>query len=111
MQDPARAERHWLVMAVATLWVISVGGESDATQAASTLDALPPTHVARRLDKQRKKPRKISCFARGIMMLTLALLQGEIIPKGQFVPFSWPLSPPQWEEESSPGAGGEKTYP
>jgi hypothetical protein len=26
MTDPRRAERHWLVMAVATVWVISVGG-------------------------------------------------------------------------------------
>jgi Transposase DDE domain len=111
MQDPARAERHWLVMAVATLWVVSVGGESDATQPASTLDALPPDHIARRLCKQRNKQRKISCFARGVMMLTLALLQGESLPTGQFVPFSWPLSPPQTEDEGRFCSQGDKTYP
>jgi Transposase DDE domain len=111
MEDPARAERHWLVMAVATLWVVSVGGESDATQAASTLDALPANHSARRLCKQRKKPRKISCFARGMMLLTLALLQGEMLLTGQFVPFPWPCSPPQIEEEESFLSLKEKTYP
>jgi len=111
MEDPARAERHWLVMAVASLWVISVGGESDATPPASTFDALPPDHLARRLSKQRKKQRKISCFARGLMMLTMALLQGESIPTGQLVPFFWPLSPPETEGEGGVWDEGEKTYP
>jgi len=46
MTDPARAERHWLVMAVATLWVVSVGGAVDAPQPASSLADLPPTHRA-----------------------------------------------------------------
>ena len=30
MTDPERAERLWLAIAVATLWVVSVGGEVDA---------------------------------------------------------------------------------
>src|SRR6266542_1033504 len=44
MQDPARAQRHWLAMVVSTLWVISVGGEVDAHQPASSLEALPEAH-------------------------------------------------------------------
>jgi hypothetical protein len=40
MTNPARAERLWLAMAVATLWVVSVGGEADATLPASSLEAL-----------------------------------------------------------------------
>ena len=51
MTDPRRAERHWLVMAVATLWVISVGGEVDATLPESSFETLPPTHIARRLEQ------------------------------------------------------------
>jgi len=111
MEDPARAQRHWLVMAVATLWVVSVGGQSDAAQPASTLDALPATHIARRLCKQRTKPRKMSCFARGIMMLTLAILQGQTLPTGQFVPFPWPTSPPEIEEDGPFLGVAQKTYP
>jgi len=111
MEDPARAERHWLVMAVATLWVVSVGGEYDATQPASTLETLPATHVARRLAKQRRKHRTMSCFARGILLVTIALLQGEALPIGQFVPFAWPTSPPESAGEEAIWADGEKTYP
>jgi hypothetical protein len=111
MQDPTRAERHWLVMAVATLWAISVGGQSDAAQCASTLDALPPTHSARRLSKHRDKPRKLSCFARGLMILTIALLQGGSLPMGQFVPFSWPSVPPQALQKGDIQGAKKKTYP
>jgi Transposase DDE domain len=112
MEDPARAERHWLVMAVATLWVISVGGESDAAQCASSFDALPPTHIARRLCKHRDTPpHKLSCFARGLIILTSALLQGESLPTGHFVPFSWPSLPPQTVQKHERQGAKKKTYP
>jgi hypothetical protein len=32
MEDPARVERLWLVMAVATLWVVAVGAEDEAQE-------------------------------------------------------------------------------
>jgi hypothetical protein len=101
MEDPARAERHWLVMAVATLWVVSVGGVVDAEQPASTLAALPQTHRARTHTKGRTKPRKMSCFARGMMRIIVALLKGDGLPTTQFVPFVWPTSPPQEEIQAS----------
>jgi hypothetical protein len=41
MVDPARAERLWLAIAVATLWVVSVGGQADANMPVSSLEALP----------------------------------------------------------------------
>jgi hypothetical protein len=49
MTDPQRAARLWLAVAVATLWLLSVGGEADATIPADTLlplptDVLPPGH-------------------------------------------------------------------
>ncbi len=110
MEDPGRAEQHWLVMAVATLWVVSVGGERDASQPASTLAALPETYIARTGNKGRKKPRKMSCFARGMMLITVALLQGRSLPTGRFVPFVWPTFPEiAWEASNQ--AEREKTYP
>src|SRR5438876_9566155 len=39
MTDPARASRLWLAIAVATLWVVSVGSEVDAAQPCSGLEA------------------------------------------------------------------------
>jgi Transposase DDE domain len=111
MTDPRRAERHWLVMAVATLWVISVGGEIDATLPVSSFDALPPTHIARRLSKQRARQRRISCFARGILTICAALLAGDPLPMGRLVAFLWPTSPPEASEQANELAGAEKTYP
>jgi len=94
MTDPRRAERHWLVMAVATLWVISVGGEVDANLPQSSFETLPPTHIARRLSKQRARQRRISCFARGILTICAALVAGDPLPMGRLLAFSWPSSPP-----------------
>lgn len=41
MTDPKRAERLWLAIAVATLWLVSVGGEEDAKLSASSFEAIP----------------------------------------------------------------------
>ncbi len=111
MTDPRRAERHWLVMAVATLWVISVGGEVDATLPESSFETLPPTHIARRLSKQRARPRRISCFARGILTMCAVLVVGDALPMGRLLAFSWPSSPPELSQEASELARAEKTYP
>lgn len=111
MEEAARAERHWLVMAVATLWVVSVGGEVDAQHPASTLAALPPTHRARTGNKGRQKQRKMSCFARGIMLITVALLQGRPLPSGQFRSFTWPSSSEEGVMDTNHQAGAQKTSP
>jgi hypothetical protein len=111
MSDPRRAERHWLVMAVATLWVISVGGEVDATLPESSFETLPSTHIARRLSKQRVRQRRISCFARGILTICAALVAGDPLPMGRLLAFSWPSSPPEVSEQADALSGTEKTYP
>jgi hypothetical protein len=91
MTDPARAERLWLAMAVATLWVISVGGEADATLPTSSLEALPPTHVARRrTEPSQSRRRQLSCFRRGQLFITARLVQGRALPFGHFLPEPWP---------------------
>lgn len=43
MEDPDRAARLWLAVAVATLWLLLVGGEADDTIPDSTLLDLTPT--------------------------------------------------------------------
>lgn len=94
MVDPARAERLWLAIATATLWVLSVGGEADATLPVSGLEALPPTHIARRTATNRSRPRMLSCFARGWLLIMGSLIRGDGLVIGRFVPEPWPSSPP-----------------
>ena len=89
MSDPERATRLWLVIAVATLWAVLVGGEADANLSASSLDALPATHVARRNASERPPARRLSCFKRGIIRILVALIKGESLPAGSFIPELW----------------------
>jgi hypothetical protein len=94
MTDPERAERLWLAIAVATLWAVSVGGEVDANLPASSLEALPQTHIARRSATGRSRPRMLSCFARGIITIVGTLIRGDGLLLGRFVPEPWPETPP-----------------
>ena len=94
MVDPRRAERLWLAIAVATVWVVSVGGQADATLPVSSLDALPELHVARRKATGRSRPRMISCFARGLILIVGTLIRGDGLLLGSFVPEPWPCAPP-----------------
>ena len=96
MTDPARANRLWLALAVATLWVVSVGGEADATLPASSLERLSPRHVARQQVRlqQRTRPRLLSCFRRGVLTILAALITGQDLPLGRFHPEPWPVCPP-----------------
>ena len=94
MTEPARASRLWLAIAVATLWVLSVGGEADATPSASGLEALPPLHIARRTATKRSRPRLYSCFAQGLRRIFVALLHRRRLPLGCFIPEPWPTTMP-----------------
>jgi hypothetical protein len=94
MTDPARASRVWLALAVATLWVVSVGGEADARLPVSSLEELPEVHVAQRRGTRRARARLVSCFRRGVLTILTALLLGEALPLGRFGPEPWPSEPP-----------------
>jgi hypothetical protein len=90
MTNPERANRLWLAIAVATLWVVSVGGEAETTLPASTFEELPHTHIARRQATKRSQPRLISCFRRGILVIMAALIARRPLPLGRFHPQPWP---------------------
>lgn len=92
MTDPARVARFWLVLAVATLWVVSVGSAAEDTLPRSHLEALPATHVARRHASGRTPPRQLSCFRRGMTVIVQALLRGQALPLGSFSPAPWPVA-------------------
>ncbi len=90
--DPKRAERLGLAIALATLWVIGVGGEADVTVAASSLTDLPDTPVAQRHSPHTCSTRWLSCFRRGVLFILAALLNRQQLPLGNFFPDAWPSS-------------------
>jgi len=92
MTDPDRAARLWLVIALATLWVLSVGGYAEADVTASSLPYLPPYFPYRCRPKRASQPRLVSCFARGLLIILVALIRGEPFPFAEFRPEPWPVS-------------------
>jgi len=90
MTKPERAARLWLAVAVATLWLLSVGGEAEETIPASTVPDItalvprqPRTRCATRL-------RLVSVFRRGWNLILVALLDQAPLPMGRFLPEPWP---------------------
>lgn len=91
MSDPARAGRLWLALAVASLWVVNIGGAVDSHLPISTLEDLPPSHIARKTKYRVVQPRRLSCFSRGLTEILARLLRREPIRLGRFLPEAWPL--------------------
>ena len=90
MIDPERAARFWLAIAVATLWVLSVGGQADANMPVSSLDALSENHMARRRPTRKSGSRFLSCFHRGLLTILSTLISQKRLPLGKFIPEPWP---------------------
>jgi hypothetical protein len=88
LEDPARAERLGLALALATWWLLSVGGEAEAALPAETLAPVPG--AARR---QRKGWRLIGVFRRGWNLIMAALLTHQPLPMGRGAPEPWPVLP------------------
>jgi hypothetical protein len=68
--DPSRAERVWLAIAVATLWMVFLGGSAESdplelTNFNSTVSASSVSQI----------PRQLSCFLRGLLTLLSDLLR------------------------------------
>jgi hypothetical protein len=88
--NPQRAARLWLAVAVATLWLLSVGGMAEETIPASTL--LPLANV----DGPPSRPRRatqlrlVSVFRQGWITILVALCNQRRLPLGRFIPEPWP---------------------
>jgi hypothetical protein len=92
MTDSQRAARLWLAVAVATLWLLSVGGLAEDTVLASTLLPLaegdcPPPRL-----RCATQLRLVSVFRQGWITILVALLNHQRLPRGRFVPEPWPQS-------------------
>ena len=85
LRQPDRAERHWLAMAVALLWMVTLGGKQESNQPDESigarqkpLEATPTPH-----------PRQISCFLNGLLTVIAQLLNGQSIAFGCLFPLSF----------------------
>ncbi len=72
--DPNRAERLWLAIAVATLWMVILGGDADNSSPPPHLEQLPSQHLAFSSPLPRNRLRQLSCFLQGLLTLTANLL-------------------------------------
>lgn len=90
--DPDRVARHWLVLAVATLWVVAYGTRAEDAERrgvapANLRTAPPPPPPDRR--------RTLSVFARGLPQLRWQLLRARRLwARVWLVPEPWPGPPP-----------------
>ena len=79
LRNSERAERHWLAMAVALLWTITLGGEQEAQ-----------SHDQLICEKELSFPitpiRQISCFLNGLLTILARLLMGQPITLGRLFP-------------------------
>jgi hypothetical protein len=89
MTDAARAERLWLALAVATWWLLAVGGAAESTVAPETLGPVPDTN-----GRRRPTWRLVAVFQRGWALLMAALLNHERLPRATGHPEPWPTMLP-----------------
>ena len=98
MTDPKRAERLWLALAVATLWLVSVGGQINTDLSASSLslenetvepesiESMVGSNLESTASDLNKPTRYLSCFRRGFLVLLASVIKQLPLPTGRFVP-------------------------
>ncbi len=92
MHDPARAARLWLAMAVATLWMLTVGSDLEL----GPTDDCPDLPDLRTILGVRapQRPRTLRLFRLGWLWLLVQLIQGQPVPlPRRLVPEPWPDIP------------------
>src|SRR5215813_13428950 len=102
MRDPDRAARLWLAVAVATLWLLSVGEVTDATIPVGTLLDVTGMCPERPRTRRATRLRLVSVFRQGWVRLLVALLRQEPLPAGRLVAAPWPIVPPLADDSYAP---------
>jgi len=94
VQSPERAERYWLAMAVALLWMISCGRELERVETEGfeedSTPSPPSTH-----------PRQLSCFVQGLLTILGRLLTHQSLGLESLFPLPSQLSSPSLVFNSS----------
>jgi hypothetical protein len=81
--DPQRAARQWAVLALATLWLVEVGGEAEPLIGPADAKGAAPAETG-------KGQRAHRLFRLGLAVVLACLLQGGTLPPGSFKPQPWP---------------------
>ena len=103
MTDPTRAERLWLAIAIATWWLLSVGGEAEAAIPTTTFPSVPGSPR-----QQGRRWRLVSIFRRGWSLIMAALFNHHRLPIGHGHPEPWPTLP--IAPNNPPSAVSEEGY-
>jgi hypothetical protein len=116
MTDPERAARLWLVISLATLWLVSVGGEADSEAPESACDPLATALPIQKRQRRATRLRQVGVFRQGLIRLVLAMLDHAPLPFARFIPEPWPSAPPLaitvlYQEPPSQNACIQNTYP
>ena len=99
---PDRAARLGLAIAVATLWLLRVGGAADVTIPTSTRLDVPGLCPERPRTRRATRLRLVSVFRQGWVRRLVALLRQAPLPEGRLVPEPWPTGSPLEEVPSAP---------
>jgi len=88
--DPARVARDWLVLAVATFWVIAYGTRVEEAERYGVAPGRRRTPPAPLINPY---PRRVSIFQQGLQCLQRLLLQGRWWRRWWLAPEPWPDPP------------------
>jgi len=92
MDEPARAERLWMAIAIATWWLLSVGGEAEA-QTDTSLDIKKPS-VPGAVRRCGKRWQIVGIFQHGWYLIIAVLLNNHhLLPVEPGRPEAWPRLP------------------
>jgi len=93
MTDPQRAARLWLALAVATLWMVSLGSDLEV----GSLPPLPDLHPFLSALPAPTHSRRIRLFRLGQLWLLVQLITAQALPLPQrLIPEPWPPIPNLW---------------
>jgi hypothetical protein len=87
-----------VAVAVATLWLLSVGGDADEAVPVGTLEEVTALCPPKRRSRRETRLRLVSVCRRGWIRLLVALIRHEPLPEGRFVPEAWPRASESREE-------------
>jgi hypothetical protein len=89
-RDPDRVARHWLVLAIATLWTVAVGTRVED----ATAHAICPTRFWRPPQQPSTAPRTVSLLAQGWGRLVRQVVRGRLWKRLWLLPAPWPIASP-----------------
>ena len=92
MSEASRASRLWLAMAVATLWMVTIGSDVELGPS-ETMPELPDLSAILGV-RAAAQPRKLRLFRLGWLWLLVQLIEGQELPMPRrLVPEPWPDIP------------------